>query len=375
MGAPLADAETITSDPSFDVASRDPLGLDACLAELPAINRTGDVTRLVTIAREHVRTASFAHDADIRDALAAVRDLGMLAASLRRHGLEPRESVPSIEPLLLALGQRTQMVPRDTVFHYGPWNPRGARERTFTGDARERALIESTRMASPSLERAITALRAMLVTSPRSEQYVALADASVRELQGLAEAIAFARKHVEPAFFAQELRQYFEPIRLGASEFPGAAAAPLSVGLVDHLLWSSDETEADYRSFQNHGIECNVPQMRRLYTERLGQASLVRLLRASVGDDLAAHERAADALDRVFKQVLAFRGRHIVLARDAYNASIRRYQVGSAGYGVDTLDMILRLTKSSRRKLHAFAWDITPEVTGGAPRTGRDSDA
>ena len=96
--------DTISSDPVFDVSARDPLALDAMFRGLPSTNRRGDTSQLIEVlSRAKLEAvAASAPMMDLRDALASVRDLGMLAASLRRHGVEPREAVPSVERALLA---------------------------------------------------------------------------------------------------------------------------------------------------------------------------------------------------------------------------------------------------------------------------------
>jgi hypothetical protein len=53
----------------------------------------------------------------------------------------------------------------------------------------------------------------------------------------------------------------------------------------------------------------------------------------------------------LLKRVSAFRSPHINVAKAAYNAEIRKFPTGSGGYGVDTLQLILKLTADARKSL------------------------
>src|SRR5690242_13798452 len=105
------------------VVTLDPLGADARLARLPDLNRDGDVAGLTATLRAIVPKMAWAQAMNMHEAIAALRDLGMVMASLKKHGCEPLEAVPEAEPPLLMLGEKTRMVPRDTVYHYSVWNP------------------------------------------------------------------------------------------------------------------------------------------------------------------------------------------------------------------------------------------------------------
>jgi monodechloroaminopyrrolnitrin synthase len=293
---------------------------------------------------------------ELRDAVASVRDLGMLCASLRRHGVEPVEALPPLERALLLLGEKTGMVPRDTVFHYGPWNPPSARERRFTLAPDEAALIECTRIAAPRLEEAAGVLARLRDVPLGAPELVDGCHHALAKLEHLVAAIHLARERVGAVFFAQELRPYFESIRIGGRRYAGAAAAPLSVGILDHLLWSSDCHDPEYRSFQDHTMVYNTPRMRGLYAACLGERSLVTRLVSATGRQRSASLLAGtEAVDALLTKLLAFRGPHIAVARAAYSSEVRRYPVGSAGYGVDTLQLILRLTTEARRSVRGAA--------------------
>lgn len=367
LGPVISDPFLIRSGLLAEVKGMDPLGLDPVFLELPERNKQSDTHWMCEqlIAHTHESLLLHAETMDLRVALAIVRDLGILVASLRRHGVQVSDKAPLVEHVLLALGNRTGMVPRDTVFHYGPGNPRGERERTFTGDDNERMLIEATRIAFPHLEEAVERCVRLSETPILSNSFAEEAEAASIALDGLITSIILTRKSVDPMFFAVHLRPYFEAVRLGENEYAGSAAAPLSVGMIDHLLWSSDCTHVDYRSFQDHNILYNVPEMKRLYTELMGKPSLVTRFLQTECSDADMRKRNAVALDSILSQIINFRGKHLAVAKSAYSLQNRLkaiwikgasnvYNIGSAGYGLDTLEMILDLSKESRDKLSAF---------------------
>lgn len=372
----MSDPMKIRSSTLAEVKGLDPLGLDPVFRELPERNQREDANWLTNLLNTCVpeQLHAEAETLDLRIALAMVRDLGMLAASLRRHGVQLHDVAPLAEQALLALGKRTGMAPRDTAFHYGPGNPRGERERTFTGDDNERMLIESTRVAFQHLEEAVDHCALLLNTPMESPLFIENARASAVALDGLITAIILTRKSVDPLFFATELRPYFESIRLGDHDYSGAAAAPLSVGMIDHILWASDCTHKEYRSFQDHNIVYNIPSMNRLYSDLMGKPSLITTLLNR--NDLAPEtvQQVGQSLDSLISQILNFRGKHLAVAKSAYSLPNRLkaiwlkgaskvFGIGSAGYGLDTLEMILNLTKEARSRLLSHLPEVVHDQT------------
>lgn len=109
------------------VGDLDPLRADAICAAIPAMNAQADVSALECALRSLIPTEARIGEFSIPECLAAMRDLGLCLGSLKRHGVEPIAAVPQVEAPLVRLSRRTEMVPRDTVYHYGPWNPAGRR--------------------------------------------------------------------------------------------------------------------------------------------------------------------------------------------------------------------------------------------------------
>jgi len=334
------------------VSDRDPLNANPWVARLPQFNERGEGAAVVEMLRAVMPTAERVQSMDLRDGIAAVRDLGIVCGSLKRHQIEPVEAVPELEPILLLLGERTDMIPRDTVFHYGAWNPRGALDRRFTDDPQELALKNAGRIAAPRLEEAVCELERLVDAPLDAPEFVETCSRAHDLLEALITAITLAREEVTPVFFARTLRPYFDAIRVRGRAYGGVSAVPLSVGLVDHLLWSSDNDDPTYRAFQNDTMEYNVPRMRRLYATRLGRPSLVTRLLALGPEARATTYRASvEGVSALLKRLAAFRSPHANVAKAAYNAEIRKFPIGSGGYGVDTLTLILKLTADARKSL------------------------
>lgn len=339
------------------VASSDPLGADARIARLADLNRDADVAGLSQMLRAVAPTKAHAEGMSIHEAIASLRDLGMLMASLKKHGCEPMEVVPEAEASMLTLGEKTKMVPRDTVYHYSVWNPRGHRQRMFLGDPSEEALIEASRVGALRVEAALEALVEIIDTPLETRGFVEGCHTAGEMLMGMVDAIAHAAHRVSSQFFAHSLRSYFEPIRIGGVAYNGAAAAPLSIGVVDTILWSSDCTDAVYREFQDQTMQYNMPCWRKLYRDQVGLPSLAtkvsEALEARPGD--AQVKEACAALIAPMRVVLTFRGRHRLVAKAAYAEETRMYQKGSGGYGVDTLEHILKLNHAIAKNLWSDA--------------------
>lgn len=105
------------------VRGLDPLAADeACLA-LRAMNARSDVRAITAALRELLPDREALAEYTMEECIAAMRDIGIFLGSIKRHGVEPAAVAPEIIPILHQLGERTDMIPRDTVHHYCTWNP------------------------------------------------------------------------------------------------------------------------------------------------------------------------------------------------------------------------------------------------------------
>ncbi|MCA9657707.1 MAG: DUF1864 family protein [Myxococcales bacterium] len=291
----------------------------------------------------------------VPEAIAALRDTGMLASSLMRHCVDFTDVVPELEQRLIELGEKVDMVPRDTVYHYGVWNPEGPRERSFTGDPAEASLIHAARTAAPAID---ATLQQLLTTLDEPLTSPALAEGCRHAAERLAKilcSIGKAKREIPPLFFAQTLRPYFTDLRIGGATYAGASAAPLSVCIVDHLLWSSDCTDKIFCEFQLEQIRYNLPRWRKLYAATLGRPSLTTRLLAAVKHGPPPTADALAAVASVLQVLLVFRGRHRYVAMRAYDERIRLFKVGSGGHGTSTLEHLFALTRTAFKSLRAAA--------------------
>ncbi|MFC8080962.1 monodechloroaminopyrrolnitrin synthase PrnB family protein [Streptomyces sp. NPDC057307] len=351
----VAPAIEARSEPRYRIAgirAADPLGADAILAAVPAMNRDADVPALTVALRTLVpdpdRTASLS----VVDALAAVRDLGLLLGSLKRHGVEPLAAVPEALPVLRELGHRTDMVPRDTVHHYTTWNPLGDRQRMYTGDKMEGHLQNAVRMVFPALVAALDSCTELAGLEPYDPRFAATLDRTGQHVQAMVDSIDFTVAQVTPEFFARGLRPYFEEIDVAGRDYLGPAAAQVPLWLVDLTLWQCDRSSPEYDAFLDESVLYSLPSWRAFHAAHRGTTSAVSKLSAAISWEstprlppvLAA---SAVALERVLRILKTFRARHIGIARKAYSDELRLYDAGSGGAPIALLRSVLDLTRDN----------------------------
>ncbi|NAS25940.1 DUF1864 family protein [Herbidospora sp. NEAU-GS84] len=332
-------------------AGLDPLHADALCAEVPSLNASSDVAGLVDVLRRLVAVAGTADTFTAAECVAATRDLGLLLGSIRRHGPQPLAVVPAAVQTLLFLGARTGMVPRDTVLHYGPGNPQGPRRRRYVGGPAEDAMIESVRRSAPAVEDFIELLLELTGIDPGDPLFAEVCARTEPELDTLIAAMDLIREHVPPAFFAQEMRPYFEPVDVGGRSYLGPAPAQLPLYLADTVLWASDQPVPGYAAFQSQVDEYNTPLVRSRYAARQGTGSLVSRLVGALResrDPSPALWASVEGVRRILRRLIVFRGRHLTYARRTDDDLVRLFHHGSAGHTVDLPAEVLLLTREYR---------------------------
>jgi monodechloroaminopyrrolnitrin synthase len=336
--------------PAAAVAKLDPLNADQVCAGLPAMNRRGEVSELAAALRRIMPTNFQVSEFTPVECLAAMRDIGMLLCSIKRHGVQPVPTVPEIEPILLALASRTNLVPRDTLQHYTCWNPRGTRRRTFTGDPQETHLIGAVCTAMPRLSRAITTCERVIILEPGDPECAVRLDEIAWQLRVMVDAIDRVMAHVSPTFFARGLRPFFEEVTVAGRSYLGPAAATMPIALVDLALWASDHGDGPYTAFHRGAIDYSPPHWRKLYRVWLERPSLAHTITTKLATDPGATDSTVHAsglaLCRVLRVLTVFRGKHLTIARRAYHEDLRLYPVGSGGGNVELLTHILDLTRT-----------------------------
>src|SRR5580704_5162372 len=110
------------------VGSLDPLNADELLLQVPQWNADQNTSRLAYVLEELCQRSAI-ESRSYYELLAIVRDLGIVAGSLKRHGVEPSVAAPKIDSTFTHASAMTELVPRDTLMHYTIWNPSGPRLR------------------------------------------------------------------------------------------------------------------------------------------------------------------------------------------------------------------------------------------------------
>lgn len=309
------------------VRGLDPLGADRAMFGLRAMNAAEDLPGLIVALRALLPSVAQVNAYSLPECLAAMREIGMFLGSIKRHGGEPVELAPKVEEVLVSLAARTGMIPRDTVHHYIRWNPRGTRERMYTGERMEHLLMLSVRNSLPSVMVAVGLCRRLGELEPHDLLFTALANELVGALRAMEDAIDTVHANVSPEFFARRMRPYFEEIRVAGRTYLGPAAAHVPLSLIDLKLWASDNSTEEYREFLQESVHYGVPQWRELYRDWPREPSLVtRMLAAGRrgGGELSADLAAsAEALCRALRSLVVFRGKHLSIARKAYAEDVR----------------------------------------------------
>ncbi|WP_246150622.1 monodechloroaminopyrrolnitrin synthase PrnB family protein [Streptomyces qinzhouensis] len=354
-----------------EIRAADPLGADAPLARLPAMNAAADVPALAAVLRALLPEPEDVARYDVPRALAAMRDLGMLLGSLKRHGAEPVTAVPYALPVLERLGRITDMVPRDTVHHYTTWNPPGERLRTYTGLTAEARLQDAVRMVIPGLVTALDHCAELAGLEPYDPGFATALDRTADALGAMVDSIDFTIAHVPPVVFATDIRPYFEEIDVDGVDYLGPAAAQVPLWLVDLTLWQSDRGDRPYERFLAESVRYTLPGWRAHYTAHRGGTSAVSKFSAAVSWETAggrppAHlVRSGYSLVRVLRILKAFRARHITVARKAYAEEVRLYEQGSGGAPIELLRAVLDLTRDNETFVRRA---VEPARAGGRAR-------
>ena len=350
LEGPVDLATTAGQELALAVRAADPLGFDRWTEAVPVMNAGADVPALTSLLADLAAGVPAPGASRVAD-LAAVRDIGVLLGSLRRHDVEPLSAVPAVGLPLTRLAAATGMPPRDTILHYAHWNPVAARERTYTGDPQESGLIESVRMVFPRLPAAIALCERLHGADPRDPGFAPVLGEILQLLEALVDSMHFVRSSVSPEFFTLGLRPYLEAVSVDGVTYLGPAAAQLPIWLLDQALFPhrTAPRSEEYETFWRALVPYSVPAWRRQL--RLWEDSgsigdvVVTALKQDGADCGGTLVGSAQALTRVLRLLARFRGMHLGIAQRAYDVEDRGFDVGSGGGSIDLLKEILELTR------------------------------
>lgn len=336
------------------VRELDPLGLDEFMIEhLPEINEEGDLNELVS------RVESFEYDEDIEDldyeeSLAALRDLGMLASSIRKKG-GTLEDVSRLEGDLVQLGNAVDEPPSDTVYAYGMRNPKGDRTRTFTDEDDERLFISGVREGMSELPHAVEALDIAQDMSIYDDEFADVIDSADDSFKDMVSAMGRVYQNITPNFFTDRLRPYFEPREIDGETYLGAGGAQMPVIALDHILWGAEDDDQMYIDYFLENEEYQPPEFRERIREIQEKDTIVDSADEEWnqrGPDGVAIN-SLDALDKLLRTQKQFRQVHLVTAKE--NMNVRSDDaVGSGGYDTDILEFLMGRTEDARDRINSL---------------------
>lgn len=340
------------------IANADPLNFDAQLQRLHMLNRHAATGELIDLLHNLLPHPVTLIDFDYYNAAAAMRDLGMVMGSLKRHGIEPVEAVPELDYILDILSEKTSLPPRDTLLHYTVWNPDQPRLRTHTGTTDEEQLIYSVKIAMQPLVKAIYHLADLYYIPLENPAFLKVCEKVAGNFEAMVKGVVNAKKNVSPYFFANELRYYFDPIQLYGKEFLGPGAVEMPVFVFDHILWSADCEDAVYTQFKTSYLPYILPQIRNIYYQFCDKNSLI----TKICDELQSHPAltqekimAVNAILKLCNLLKSFRMPHKKIADKAYSyAQEGNRTKGSGGYAPEILAHILELNLQQINKLKYY---------------------
>ncbi|HYC86268.1 MAG TPA: monodechloroaminopyrrolnitrin synthase PrnB family protein [Chryseosolibacter sp.] len=328
------------------IASIDPLGFDDKIRLLHLLNKSADTHEIIQMLYRLLPVPDALDRYGYQESIAAMRDLGIFIGILKKHGIEPVEVIPELEYVLLVLMVKTDLPPRDTLLHYTLWNPDGHRMRTYTGLPDEKSLVESVKIAMPFLFESIYMLEHLHGGFLNGAGFEDQCRIIHEKMQHMVAGVVHAKRNVSPGVFANELRFYYDPIKVDYNKsYMGPGAVEMPMFIFDHLLWSCDTEDPVYTAFKEGYLPYNLRSMREIYVRFKGKQSLVtRVLRNLEVKPSGEAYRSACAVLELCTVLKSFRMPHKKLAESAYahNDAEHRHH-GSGGYSTDILQHIILL--------------------------------
>jgi monodechloroaminopyrrolnitrin synthase len=315
---------------------------------------------ILSFAERNVNQISFETIAKMGEvpAMAAARDLNMVASAVTRFGI-PMHTVPQLESFLILLAEKTREVPTDTVFGYGARNPKGNRRRSFTRTSEEDVFIDSFTEGMNSLTVTLAALETVQTMSLTNGRYSMLVREAMCGFQKMSESILNVRKHISPDFFTHKLRPFFEPKTIRGKTYFAAGGAQMPVTVVDLILWGVEDFDRVYVGYRSENLRY-LPRFYQAEVESIFQSPSILQsvsVELSGGAPIKGNENVQSslaALKEFADQIIRFRAPHLGVAKA--NMKIRSAgSVGSGGYDLFILQHLIDRTKKFRSTVIKFA--------------------
>ncbi len=324
----------------LQVADMDPLNANQFFnTQFPALSEQGKYDQIVAWALAAL--ASFRVPKDRLLAMAATRDLGMIAAALTRW----QQEIPSeVEQMLLALAGVTGEVPADTVFSYGPRNPK-ANLRRFTTLPEEELFINAFAEGMEQLYLAVAATDLVATGEYDAEHQRIFLEEAARRFGAMTRAIVAVKKNISPECFTHKLRPFFEPKTIGGVKYFAPGGAQMPVILLDQALWGAGHTNPELQSYWADNLRYLPPSLRdRFAVIAATQPLYLRYINHETGSP------AAKACLALLNGLISFRYPHYGVAKA--NFAIRPAAAqGSGGYTGGILQTLADETVRARDEL------------------------
>lgn len=322
------------------VAGMDPLGANEFFSKdfsrLSEQGECGQIVAWVLLVLQGLRLPS-----DSLSAQAITRDLGMIAAALTRW----QEAIPAqLELALLALARVTGEVPADTVFSYGPRNPKLNRRR-FTTLREEELFIQAFAQGMEQLYLAVAAVDAVATGECDVDRQRILLEKATRSFQAMTRAIVEVKKNISPECFTHQLRPFFEPKTIGGVKYFAPGGAQMPVILLDQALWGAGHTNPELQIYWADNLQYLPLSLRNRFAVIAATEPLcLRYIHRKTG---LPTSKACLAL---FNGLISFRYPHHGVAKA--NFAIRPSAAqGSGGYTGGILQTLVDETVKARDEL------------------------
>ncbi|CAM5649256.1 monodechloroaminopyrrolnitrin synthase PrnB family protein [Streptomyces narbonensis] len=264
-----------------DIRAADPLGADALLAAVPAMNARADTAALTVALRALVPDQDRAAQWSVAGALAAMRDLGILLGSLKRHGIQPLAAVPEALPVLElrppdghgAPGHRPPLHDLEPARAAPPLVHRPS----------DRSAQEAVRMVFPGLVAAIEDCSRVARLEPYDPGSASALDRVARHVKTMVGSIDLTGSgRSRPVLRGRPCGRTSRRSRWWSATDPGLAAATIPFWLVDLTLWQCDRSDDAYDAFLAESLPYALPGWREFHARHRGGVSAVSKLSAAV---------------------------------------------------------------------------------------------
>lgn len=335
---------------SRKIQETDPLHADYFMVDvLPVLNNAGKIDEIIQGSKNLIPPEIQVTEMDYVQAQASLRDLGMVASSIQRHGLDIA-NIPNLERSLMVIGSKLDETPRETVFHYGPWNPSGKRQRTFTATEGERIFIHSFREGMSGLDESIGNLLDLQSKSTSDLNFGHTLDVARVGFQKMVDAMVEVRREITPDFFSFQMRPYFPILNINDQDYQAPGGAQMPVLLVDRILWGADQKDEIYQKYYTDAVKY-LPTIYRDVAKSIGNESLVT--KVLMSQTTVGSETIKQSLTSVLTSLLMFRHPHLKTAKENFVKRAKGSQ-GSGGYTPDILEKIIELTAESKKKVEVM---------------------